>query len=189
MDKHANTHSRLYRMMKRYSATIISAVITFTSSAAGIWFASYLSKMRSIPVDIIEITLFIGVIIGSMLSSTYFSYAKQKEENNPFYKAVTYIQGARPKTCHCFSSIAAHDSSLFSSDLDIEDDLTALSKLGLIEGSNRVKKGYKAYCVTPLGKLVFEDEKETILEQSKVWDEIIDTYKCMDDPSFGSPSY
>lgn len=184
MDKHANTHSRLYRMMKRYSATIISAVITFTSSAAGIWFASYLSKMRSIPVDIIEITLFIGVIIGSMLSSTYFSYAKQKEENNPFYKAVTYIQGARPKTCHCFSSIAAHDSSLFSSDLDVEDDLAALSKLGLIEGSNRVKKGYKAYCVTPLGKLVFDDEKETILEKSKVWDEIIDTYKCMDDPSF-----
>lgn len=184
MDKHANTHSRLYRMMKRYSATIISAVITFTSSAAGIWFASYLSKMRSIPVDIIEITLFIGVIIGAMLSSTYFSYAKQKEENNPFYKAVTYIQGARPKTCHCFSSIAAHDSSLFSSDLDVEDDLAALSKLGLIEGSNRVKKGYKAYCVTPLGKLVFDDEKETILEKSKVWDEIIDTYKCMDDPSF-----
>lgn len=184
MDKHANTHSRLYRMMKRYSATIISAVITFTSSAAGIWFASYLSKMRSIPVDIIEITLFIGVIIGSMLSSTYFSYAKQKEENNPFYKAVTYIQGARPKTCHCFSSIAAHDSSLFSSDLDVEDDLAALSKLGLIEGSNRVKKGYKAYCVTPLGKLVFDDEKETILEKSKVWDEIIDTYKRMDDPSF-----
>lgn len=184
MDKHANTHSRLYRMMKRYSATIISAVITFTSSAAGIWFASYLSKMRSIPVDIIEITLFIGVIIGSMLSSTYFSYAKQKEENNPFYKAVTYIQGARPKTCHCFSSIAAHDSSLFSSDLDVEDDLAALSKLGLIEGSNRVKQGYKAYCVTPLGKLVFDDEKETILEQSKVWDEIIDTYKRMDDPSF-----
>lgn len=184
MDKHANTHSRLYRMMKRYSATIISAVITFTSSAAGIWFASYLSKMRSIPVDIIEITLFIGVIIGSMLSSTYFSYAKQKEENNPFYKAVTYIQGARPKTCHCFSSIAAHDSSLFSSDLDVKDDLAALSKLGLIEGSNRVKKGYKAYCVTPLGKLVFDDEKETILEKSKVWDEIIDTYKRMDDPSF-----
>ncbi|WP_303871008.1 hypothetical protein [Fannyhessea vaginae] len=184
MDKHANTHSHLYRMMKRYSATIISAVITFTSSAAGIWFASYLSKMRSIPVDIIEITLFIGVIIGSMLSSTYFSYAKQKEENNPFYKAVTYIQGARPKTCHCFSSIAAHDSSLFSSDLDVEDDLAALSKLGLIEGSNRVKKGYKAYCVTPLGKLVFDDEKETILEKSKVWDEIIDTYKRMDDPSF-----
>lgn len=184
MDKHANTHSRLYRMMEKYSATIISAVITFTSSAAGIWFASYLSKMRSIPVDIIEITLFIGVIIGSMLSSTYFSYAKQKEENNPFYKAVTYIQGARPKTCHCFSSIAAHDSSLFSSDLDVEDDLAALSKLGLIEGSNRVKKGYKAYCVTPLGKLVFDDEKETILEKSKVWDEIIDTYKRMDDPSF-----
>lgn len=184
MDKHANTHSRLYRMMKRYSATIISAVITFTSSAAGIWFASYLSKMRSIPVDIIEITLFIGVIIGSMLSSTYFSYAKQKEENNPFYKAVTYIQGARPRACHCFSSIAAHDSSLFSSDLDVKDDLAALSKLGLIEGSNRVKKGYKAYCVTPLGKLVFDDEKETILEKSKVWDEIIDTYKRMDDPSF-----
>lgn len=189
MDKHANTHSRLYRMMKRYSATIISAVITFTSSAAGIWFASYLSKMRSIPVDIIEITLFIGVIIGAMLSSTYFSYAKQKEENNPFYKALTYIQGARPRACNCFYLIATHDSALFSSDLDIEDDLAALLKLGLIEGSSRIKKGYKVYCVTPLGKLVFEDEKETILEQSKVWEKINESYNDIDDPRFGDPNW
>lgn len=184
MDKHANTHSRLYRMMKRYSATIVSAAFTFAASAAGIWFASYLSDVRSVPVEIIEITLFIGAIIGCTLSSTYFSYAKQKEENAPFYEAVSYIQSARPKTCHCFSLIAARDSALISTALNVEDDLTALSKFGLIEGSNRVKKGYKAYCVTPLGKLVFDEEKETILAQSKVWDNVIDTYKCMDDPSF-----
>ena len=189
MDKHANTHSRLYRMMEKYSATVISAVITFTSSAAGIWFTSYLSEVRSAPVDVIEITLFIGVIIGVTLSSTYFSYAKQKEENNPVYKAVSYIQDARPRACHCFCMIATHDSSYISSDLDIEDDLAALSKLGLIEGSNRIKQGYKVYCITPLGRRVFAEEKETILEQSKVWEKINETYNDMDDPSFGDPNW
>lgn len=186
MNKHGNAHSSLYRMMEKYSATIISAVITFVASAAGIWFASYLSDVRSVPVEIIGTTLFIGAIIGFTLSSTCFSYFQQRKENTPFYKAVSYIQGARPRTCHCFSLIAAHDGALFSPDLGVEDDLIALSKFGLIEGSNRVKKGYKAYCVTPLGKLVFNEEKEIILSKSKVWDNVIDAYNDMDDPSFTS---
>ena len=102
---------------------------------------------------------------------------------------MTYIQGARPRACNCFYLIATHDSALFSSDLDIEDDLAALLKLGLIEGSSRIKKGYKVYCVTPLGKLVFEDEKETILEQSKVWEKINESYNDIDDPRFGDPNW
>lgn len=186
MDKHANTPSRLYRIMERYSATIVSAAFTFTASAAGIWFASYLSDVRSVPVEIIGTTLFIGAIIGFTLSSTCFSYFQQRKENTPFYKAVSYIQGARPRTCHCFHQIATHDNALFPAGLGVKDDLTALSKFGLIEGSNRVKKGYKAYCVTPLGNLVFAEEKATILAQSKVWDNVIDAYNDMDDPSFTS---
>lgn len=186
MNKHGNAHSSLYRMMEKYSATIISAVITFVASAAGIWFASYLSDVRSVPVEIIGTTLFIGAIIGFTLSSTCFSYFQQRKENTPFYKAVSYIQGARPRTCHCFHQIATHDNALFPAGLGAEDDLTALSKFGLIEGSSRVKRGYKAYCVTPLGKLVFNEKKATILAQSKVWDNVIDAYNDMDDPSFTS---
>lgn len=154
-------------------------------SVACAWYASFIARMQTMPLIDVVALFALGAISGGLLVLSCVMFRDKHREKDPFYKAVSYIQSARPKTCHCFSSIAAHDSLLFSSDLDVKDDLAALSKLGLIEGSNRVKKGYKAYCVTPLGKLVFDDEKETILEKSKVWDEIIDTYKCMDDPSFG----
>lgn len=153
-------------------------------SVAYAWYISFIAHIKTLPLIDVVALFALGTISGGLLVLSCVLFRDKHREKDPFYKAVTYIQGARPRACHCFNLIAAHDSSLFSSDLDIEDDLAALSKLGLIEGSSRVKKGYKAYCVTPLGKLVFEDEKETILEKSKVWNEIIDTYKCMDDPSF-----
>lgn len=153
-------------------------------SVAYAWHVSFIARMQTMPLIDVVALFALGAISGGLLVLSCVLFRDKHREKDPFYKAVAYIKSARPRACHCFNLIAAHDSSLFSSDLDVEDDLVALSKLGLIEGSNRVKKGYKAYCVTPLGKLVFDDEKETILEKSKVWDEIIDTYKCMDDPSF-----
>lgn len=154
-------------------------------SVAYAWYVSFIAHMKTLPLIDVVALFALGAISGGLLVLSCVLFRDKHREKDPFYKAVSYIQGARPKACHCFNLIAAHDSSLFSSDLDVEDDLAALSNFGLIEGSNHIKQGYKVYCITPLGKRVFAEEKETILEQSKVWDEIIDTYKCMDDPSFG----
>lgn len=154
-------------------------------SVAYAWYVSFIAHIKTLPLIDVVALFALGAISGGLLVLSCVLFRDKHREKDPFYKAVSYIQDARPRACHCFNLIAAHDSSLFSSDLDVEDDLAALSKFGLIEGSNHIKQGYKVYCITPLGKRVFAEEKETILEQSKVWDEIIDTYKCMDDPSFG----
>lgn len=176
--------SRWLNIGKDYLFAWLSLSSSGVISVAYAWHVSFIARMQTMPLIDVVALFALGAISGGLLVLSCVLFRDKHREKDPFYKAVSYIQGARPKACHCFSSIAAHDSSLFSSNLDVEDDLAALSKLGLIEGSNRVKKGYKVYCVTPLGKLVFDGEKETILEKSKVWDEIIDTYKRMDDPSF-----
>lgn len=189
MNKDINKFFNIKKFITDYFEAIIFALSGAFLSMLGAFYASFIASIQTLPIVYLVSLFLIGVFSGGLLTFAILAFKKMYDAKQPFYQALEFIKKARPRACHCFNLIAAHDSSLFSSDLDIEDDLAALSKLGLIEGSNRVKKGYKAYCVTPLGKLVFEDEKETILEKSKVWDEIIDTYKCMDDPSFGSPSY
>lgn len=158
-------------------------------SVAYAWYVSFIAHIKTLPLIDVVALFALGAISGGLLVLSCVLFRDKHREKDPFYKALTYIQGARPRACNCFYLIATHDSALFSSDLDIEDDLAALLKLGLIEGSSRIKKGYKVYCVTPLGKLVFEDEKETILEQSKVWEKINESYNDIDDPRFGDPNW
>lgn len=177
--------SRWLNVGKDYLFAWLSLSSSGVISVAYAWYVSFVARMQTMPLIDVVALFALGTISGGLLVLSCVLFRDKHREKDPFYKAVTYIQGARPRACNCFYLIATHDSALFSSDLDIEDDLAALLKLGLIERSNRIKQGYKVYCITPLGKRVFAEEKETILEQSKVWDEIIDTYKCMDDPSFG----
>lgn len=184
MNKDINKFFNIKKFITDYLEAIIFASTGVFLSMLGAFYASFIASIQALPIVYLVSLFLIGVVSGGLLTFAILAFKKMYYAKQPFYQALEFIKKARPKTCHCFSSIAAHDSALFSTALDVEEDLAALSKLGLIEGSNRIKQGYKVYCVTPLGKLVFEDEKETILEQSKVWDEIIDTYKCMDDPSF-----
>ena len=176
--------NRWSTIWKDYLFALLSLFSSGIASVVSAWYVSFIAHMKTLPLIDVVALFAMGAISGGLLVLSCVLFRDKRREKEPFYKAVSYIQGARPRTCHCFSLIAAHDGALFSPDLGVEDDLIALSKFGLIEGSNRVKKGYKAYCVTPLGKLVFNEEKEIILSKSKVWDNLIDTYKCMDDPSF-----
>lgn len=178
--------NRWSTVWKDYLFALLSLFSSGIASVVSAWYVSFIAHMKTLPLVDVVALFAMGAISGGLLVLSCVLFRDKRREKEPFYKAVSYIQGARPRTCHCFSLIAAHDSALFPPDLGVEDDLIALSKFGLIEGSSRIKRGYKAYCVTPLGKLVFNEEKATILAQSKVWDNLIDTYKCMDDPSFTS---
>lgn len=184
MNKDINKFFNIKKFITDYFKAIIFASTGVFLSMLGAFYASFIANIQALPIVYLVSLFLIGVFSGGLLTFAILTFKKMYYAKQPFYQALEFIKKARPRTCHCFSSIAAHDSALFSSDLDVEDDLVALSKFGLIEGSNHIKQGYKVYCITPLGKRVFAEEKETILEQSKVWDEIIDTYKCVDDPSF-----
>lgn len=171
---------------KDYLFALLSLFSSGIASVVSAWYVSFIAHMETLPLIDVVALFAMGAISGGLLVLSCVLFRDKRREKEPFYKAVSYIQGARPRTCHCFHQIATHDNALFPAGLGVKDDLTALSKFGLIEGSSRVKRGYKAYCVTPLGNLVFAEEKEIILSKSKVWDNLIDAYKCMDDPSFTS---
>lgn len=177
---------KLFNVCRDYLAAIASLASSGVLSAVSAWYITFIKGVQDCALEHLLALCGLSAAASGLLVYSVLAFLRKREERAPFNKAAQFIKAARPKTCFCFYLIASKDCAYLHDDCDFASDLDALFNLGLIERSEKVKRGYKVYQKTLLGARVFEDQKRLLFENYKIWASILDSYTDMDDPSINS---